>query len=95
MNDPLDDPVSEPPSLREQVEPYLKYGDAELAVSLLNFQKRFGGPGIARPALRGADYHCPECEVNVRGVSRSAETLLSCPICGTQPGMLTLGSGPK
>lgn len=90
--DPLDD--LEMPTLREQLEPYRYLGDAELELTLLGFSKQFGGPGIARPADCGADYHCPECGENVRGVSGSG-TVLACPICGEQPGMLTLGRGPE
>lgn len=106
--DPLDG--IEPPPLIDQIAPYRKYGDTELAVSLLAFGKREGagvpmlrdsGESIgtfqvnSQPAAAGADYFCENCEENVRGVSRSASTILTCPLCGEQPGMLTLGRGPK
>lgn len=81
------------PTYAEQVRPYKKFGDGELAVSLYMFARKFGGPGIGSPAARGADYHCPECDADVRGVSIDGEVLL-CPMCHHQPGLLTLGTGP-
>lgn len=93
MKDPLEG--YEPPPLKEQIEPYEHFGDAELAVTLLAFGKKFGGPGIATPADAGASYHCPNCEENVRAVTRSTDSVLRCPLCGELPGMLTLGEGPK
>lgn len=93
MKDPLDD--IEFPTLAEQIEPYRQFGDTELALSLLSFAKHYGTPGISRPADVGADYHCPDCEENVRGVSRPSGGVVACPLCGEEPGMLTLGKGPK
>lgn len=93
MKDPLD--LHEPEPLSEQVEPYQQYGDDELAVALLGFSKKFGGPGIATPCVALADYHCQNCDEDVRGVSRPDGDVLECPICGEIPGMLTLGRGPN
>lgn len=105
MNDPLDD--IEQPSLAEQVEPYRKYGDTELALSLLSFHKPFatsvsalGFDGEtaqfdvrARPDDTGANYECQHCNEPVRGVSRPGEDILHCPLCGEFPGALTLRRG--
>lgn len=104
--DPLD--ALDHPTLAECIEPYRKYGDTELAVALLAFGRRFsaGVPSLKRgelgqfavrgqPANVGFDYYCPDCEENVRGVRRPSESLLACPLCGEEPGMLTLGRGPK
>lgn len=94
MDDPLDD--IEGPTLAEQLEPYRKYDNPELAVSLLSYEK-FGGPGLPSAPAKGAtaDYHCPDCEENVRGVSRRDGHVVACPLCGCEPGMLTLGKGPQ
>ena len=102
--DPLDE--IEWPTLAEQIEPYRKYGDSELAVSLLGFQRRFqvSIPALTtgsvatfeagcRPADVGADYVCENCDEAVRGVSKPGEGVLLCPLCGETPGMLTLGTG--
>lgn len=91
--DPLDG--YEPRPLREQIEPYEKYGDAELAVTLLLFEKKNSNPGINTPANVGFTYYCPTCEENVRQVSRGPESVGKCPLCGEWPGALALGSGPK
>lgn len=107
IEDPLDG--IEPPPLKEQIAPYREYGDTELALALLYFQKREqvgvpaldDGSGHGRfavnscPADAGFDYECQNCEENVRGVSRDASSVLACPLCGETPGMLTLGSGPQ
>lgn len=108
MKDPLD--AIEHPTLAEQVEPYRKYGDGELAISLLHFQKReaVGVPPLkqsgtdaatfavqSQPANVGFSYHCPSCKENVRQVTRSPESVGKCPMCGKHPGMLALGEGPK
>ncbi|ELY68902.1 hypothetical protein [Natrinema versiforme] len=104
-SDPLDD--FEPPPLAEQVDPYRGYGDTELALSLLAFHKQHamsvGALGYetdrlsfdvrCRPADTGANYHCPDCEEPVRGVSKPGEGVLSCPLCGETPGALVLGKG--
>lgn len=90
--DPLDG--YEPPPLAEQIEPYRDYGDDELAVALLAFERSFGGPGISAPCKRGADYHCPNCEADVRGITLDGQ-VLRCPLCGETPGALTIGTGPK
>lgn len=91
--DPLD--ALERPTLREQVEPYLRYGSAELAVYLLQFEQAFGGPTLHIPADVGADFYCPDCETNVRSICRPGGPFMVCPQCGVEPGMLTLGRGPK
>lgn len=93
MKDPLDE--IEHPTLAEQIAPYRKYGDTALAISLWSFERKFGGPGLSRPCVKGADYYCPNCEENVRGVSRPSGKVVACPLCGEEPGMLTLGKGPK
>lgn len=90
--DPLDG--LEHPTLSERIEPYRDYGDTELALSLWHYEKAYGGNGIAAPANHGFDFHCSNCEENVRGVS-AREKILACPICGETPGMLTLGRGPQ
>lgn len=92
MTDPLDN--LKRPTLAEQVAPYAVYGDAELALSLLAYERQYGGPGFSAPATAGFDYHCPDCEENVCGVM-TTETVVACPLCGRDPGMLTLGRGPK
>ncbi|PCR88642.1 hypothetical protein [Natrinema ejinorense] len=103
--DPLDD--LERPTLAEKVGPYRGYGDTELALSLLVFHQKFavavgalGSPADrltfdvrCRPADTGADYVCEHCEEAVRGVSRPDGDVLSCPLCGETPGMVTLGRG--
>ena len=91
--DPLED--LDLPTLAERIEPYRDYGDSELALSLWHFERRFGGAGLAAPADTGYDYHCSECETNVRGISAPDGRIMACPICGTEPGALTLGRGPK
>lgn len=91
--DPLDG--LEMPTLAERIEPYRRYGDTELALSLWHFEKCNGGPGISAPAAAGFDYHCPDCEENVRGVTKPNGNVVGCPLCGAEPGMLTLGRGPK
>lgn len=94
----VDDPLDwiEHPTLAEQIEPYRKYGDTALALSLLTYEKHYGGPGRPGvPANCGFDYHCENCEENVRGVSRPSAQVVACPLCGEEPGMLTLGKGPK
>jgi hypothetical protein len=96
MRDPLVE--VEPPPLSEQIAPYLTYDsdsdDTHLAMSLLMYQRKFGGPGVASPAKHGADFHCPNCEIDVRGVSKNGRVQL-CPKCGECPGALALGKGPK
>lgn len=82
---------SEPPDLSEQLQPYRRYGDAELAVTLLAFQRRYGGPGISTPADVGPDYHCENCDKDVRGVSRPNGDVFVCPFCGETPGFLGVG----
>jgi hypothetical protein len=91
--DPLDG--LEPPTLAEQIETYRKYGDAELAVTLLTFAKCYGGCGLSSPAKQGFDIWCPTCEENVRTVTKPGGPVCTCPLCGNQPGLLVLGSGPK
>lgn len=91
--DPLDELSI--PSLKDQLEPYEYVGNAELELALLAFAKKFGDPGIATPAAALADYRCPECRQTVRGVSRGTDSVLLCPICGHQPGALTLGREVK
>lgn len=82
------------PTLAEQIELYRRYGDTELAIALLNYEW-FGQGSANSPADVGADFHCPNCEENVRGVSRPRGPYCACPLCGDEPGMLVLGSGPK
>lgn len=91
------DPLDElgPAPLAEQIEPYRDFGDAELAVTLLAFEKQYGGPGVSSPAVRGFDYECQNCEENVRGVTRPDGPPMACPLCGEHPGALTLGRGPQ
>lgn len=105
--DPLDE--LERPKLADQIEPYREYGDTDLALALLHFQKReaVSVPALknpsdlalfeanSQPANVGFDYYCESCEENVRGVSRPNGEVLQCPLCGEGPGMLTLGRGPK
>lgn len=91
--DPLD--RIDTPTLAEQIEPYRKYGDTELALSLLYFEKCNAGPSLNTPAATGFTYHCAECEENVRAVSRPRGELLACPLCGVFPGARILGEGPK
>lgn len=86
---------SEPPELTEQLRPYRRYGDDELAVTLLAFQKHFGGAGISAPADAGPDYHCETCQKDVRGVSRPNGDVLVCPFCGNAPGTRTIDRGPQ
>lgn len=93
-DDPLDGMQRAPP-LRDQLAPYLGFGDAELAVSLLAYQKMHPTQAFGSPADVGADYHCPDCEKDVRGVSRPDDPGRRCPICGELPGMLVLGRGPE
>jgi rubrerythrin len=103
-HDPLEDYEPAPP-LAEQIRPYRKYGDTELALALLAFGKReamtlpalkpadaeerspFDVP--SQPATAGADYHCPECDTEVRLVYRPDNA--SCPACGAPPSALALG----
>lgn len=60
------------------------------------YERKFGGPGVARPACgASADYECPTCRVDVRGVTRDVSRVLACPLCGGVPGALTLGRGPS
>lgn len=74
-DDPYDDLEYDQPSLSEQVAPYQQYGDAELAVALLEFQKQHSVPGlnesvrVGAPAASGATFECQHCNVNVRGVA--------------------------
>jgi len=92
--DPLDD--IDPKPLSEQLKPYLQFDivDAELAVSLRTYERRFGGPGLpGRPADHTAEYHCQNCNEDVRSIS-DGDRILVCPLCGEIPGMLTLGEGP-
>jgi len=94
MKDPLEG--YEPPPLSEQIEPYRPFGDDELAVTLLAFEKRFGGPGrTGAVADVGASFYCPNCEENVRSISRPNGPVSTCPLCGEMPGALVLGEGPK
>lgn len=100
-HDPLDDLEDDYPSLAEQVEPYQKYGDDELAVALLMYQRQHSAPGLngharfGSPAAAGATFECPNCEVNVRSVSKPNGPFTRCPCCGENPGMLALGRGPQ
>lgn len=98
MNDRTD-PLEgyEPPPLREQIEPYLNYGGEQLAIHLLHFAKKYGGPGVPpSPADHEADYYCPNCEENVKSItSPSLDKMCACPMCGEFPGALTLGTGPQ
>lgn len=66
-----------------------------LRKSLSDFEKHYGGTGLPRPAVAGADYRCPNCDENVRGVSGDDGSVLNCPICGDAPGALTIGRGPQ
>jgi hypothetical protein len=99
--DPLGDLELSGPTLAEQVAPYQKYGDDELAVALLEFQRRHSAPGLngharfGSPADVGANFECPNCEVNVRSVSKPNGPFTACPCCGENPGMLALGRGPQ
>lgn len=94
MKDPLD--LNEPPSLAEQIEPYREFGDAELAISLLKYQRSFGGPGLPSAAADvGYSFYCPNCEENVRSISRPNGEVSICPLCHELPGMLALGEGPR
>lgn len=101
--DPLD--AYEPPSLAEQVEPYRKYGDGELAVALLHFGKKFGRgvPALSsgeigtfevrcQPANTGATHVCSTCDEEVRLVVRP-DGPFRCPACGERVGVLELGRG--
>lgn len=104
-DDPYD--LIEHPSLAEKIKPYREYGDTELALSLLEFQNQnaVAVPSIqgdhsnfaarCQPANVGFNYHCEECQENVRGVTRPGVGVLNCPLCGQQVGMLELGRGPK
>lgn len=100
-DDPYDDLEYDQPSLSEQVAPYQQYGDAELAVALLEFQKQHSVPGlnesvrVGAPAASGATFECQHCNVNVRGVATPSAPSQRCPCCGERPGMLTLGKGPQ
>jgi len=91
-----EDPLNsyEPPPLAEQIVPYRRFGDDELALTLLAFSKKFGGPGIATPADTGMSFYCPGCEENVRHVTRPDEVMV-CPLCGERPGILAIGRGPR
>ena len=91
--DPLEN--IEHPTLAERIEPYRRYGDPALALYLWHYEKYYGDCGIASPAVRGADYHCPDCEENVRAVSLPDGQVLRCPLCGETPGLLTIGAGPQ
>lgn len=101
--DPLED--HEPPSLADQLRPYRKYGDDELAVALLGFQRRFqvAVPSIGsdhatfaarcQPAEVGAEFVCDDCEKPVRSVAIPGAGVCRCRLCGETPGMATLGRG--
>lgn len=104
MKDPLD--AIEHPTLADQVKPYQKYGDDELAVALLHFQKKFesGLPALnsneattfqarCRPADTGASYICEDCQEPVRGVAIPGRGVQICPLCSETPSMLELGRG--
>lgn len=107
QDDPYD--LIEHPPLADKIEPYRKYGDTELALSLLGFQNQnaVAVPSIDRPedhsifavrcqpANAGFTYYCEQCEENVRGVTRPGVGVLNCPLCGKQAGMLELGRGPQ
>lgn len=105
MKDPLD--AIEHPTLAERIKPYRKYGDSELALSLLHFQQReqIGIPSLNRdsksfevdsqPANVGYEFECPNCNENVRSVSIPNKGLTLCPLCLQNPGMLALGKGPQ
>lgn len=66
-----------------------------LLKALADFKKHYGGPGIPRPAVAGADYRCPNCDDNVRGVPGDDGSVMVCPMCGEVPGALTIGRGPQ
>lgn len=99
--DPLDELEDNSPPLSEQVKPYQKYGDDELAVALLMYQRQHSAPGLngharfGSPADVGANFECPNCEVNVRSVMMPNGPPTACPCCGEVPGMLALGRGPQ
>lgn len=65
----------------------------EVADALRMYEQKFSSCGIASPCSVGADFHCPDCDLDVRGVVRDNKILL-CPICGNFPGALALGRGP-
>jgi len=83
------------PTLADSLKSYEPFGGRPLQLSLLRFANQHGGPGISTPADAGASYYCPECEKNVRGVSLPGGPIVRCPLCGHEPGMLTLGTGPN
>jgi len=88
----------QPTDLRDQLDPYLDYcegDDTGLAIALWGYAQQYGGPGRpGAPADHGPDYHCPTCEVDVRGTSGRGEVLV-CPLCGEVPGLEAIGLGPK
>ena len=68
----MEDPLKEMDlfSLSEQVDPYRKYGDMELALTLLQNDKQHGGAGLPpSPADHGPDYICQNCDEAVKGTS--------------------------
>lgn len=67
--------------------------ERELERELKRYERRYGGPGISKPAYRGFDYHCPNCDKDVRSTNHNG--IMNCPICGDSPGALVLGRGPK
>lgn len=101
--DPLEDHM--PPSLANQLRPYRKYGNDELAVTLFGFQRRFqiAVPSLGsdhgafavrcRPEDADADFVCGDCEELVRSVAIPGEGVCRCPLCGEMLGMATLGRG--
>lgn len=68
---------------------------SRLEDALRDFERKFGGPGLSAPARgAGTDYTCPNCGVDVRGITIDTTTVLRCPICHDVPGALCLGRGP-
>lgn len=89
--DPADVPI-----LSWEISPYRRYcdgGTTALAVALLNYQKQHGeGEQLGSPADHIAEFHCPTCGCDVRGVYR--DETHHCPRCGTEPTVETRNADP-
>ena len=69
--------------------------DRAVSRALERFEQHYGGIPLPSPARHDqADYHCPNCETDVRGIT-DGDRVLACPCCGETPGALVIGRGPK
>jgi hypothetical protein len=93
MSDPLDEHDAQ--RAQDRAIKYRAYGSEELAEALAMYEAKFGKYPTPSPARCGADYHCPNCLTDVRGISLSSKEILLCPLCGDRPGLVVLGEGPR